>query len=70
MTSIDIKTLLTITFVHVHDWYQERGQKLLKGKAGRKATFSDSEVMTLMIVTRPRSAMRKQLCPYQVISKV
>lgn len=49
MTSIDIETLLTIIFVHVDDWYQERGQKLLKGKSGRKATFSDSEVMTLMI---------------------
>lgn len=49
MTSIDIETLLTIIFVEVDDWYQEKGQKLLKGKAGRKAAFSDSEVMTLMI---------------------
>jgi hypothetical protein len=49
MTSIDIETLLTIVFVHVDDWYQEKGQPLLKGKAGRKAAFSDSEVMTLMV---------------------
>lgn len=49
MTSIDIETLLTIIFVHVDDWYQEKGQRLLKGKAGRKPEFSDSEVITLML---------------------
>jgi hypothetical protein len=49
MTSIDIETLLTIIFVHVDDWYQEKGQHLLKGKAGRKPEFSDSEVITLML---------------------
>ena len=43
MTSIDIETLLTIIFVHVDDWYQDKGQKLLHGKAGRKPDFSDSE---------------------------
>lgn len=49
MTSINIETLLTIIFVHVDDWYQEKGHYLLKGKAGRKPEFSDSEVMTLML---------------------
>ena len=49
MTSINIETLLTIIFVHVDDWYQARGEQLLKGKVGRKASFSDSEMMTLMI---------------------
>jgi len=49
MVSIDIETLLTIIYVHVDDWYQEKGQMLLAGKVGRKPIFSDSEVMTLMI---------------------
>jgi hypothetical protein len=49
MSSIDLETLLTILFVHVDDWYQQKGQRLLKGKVGRKPVFSDSEVMTLMI---------------------
>jgi len=49
MTSIDIETLLTIIFVQVDDWYQEKGQGLLQGKTGRKPDFSDSEVMTLMV---------------------
>lgn len=49
MTSINIESLLTIIFVHVDDWYQEKGQQLLKGKAGRKPEFSDSEMMTLML---------------------
>lgn len=49
MTSISIETLLTIIFVYVDDWYQEKGQKLLQGKVGRKPEFSDSEVITLMI---------------------
>lgn len=49
MTSIDLETLLTIIFVLIDDWYQARGHRLMKGKVGRKATFSDSEVMTLMV---------------------
>jgi hypothetical protein len=49
MTSIDIETLFTITFVHVDDWYQTKGQYLLQGKAGRKPIFSASEVITLMV---------------------
>lgn len=49
MTSIDIETLLTIIFVHVDDWYQEKGHHLLKGKAGRKPVFSDSEIISLML---------------------
>ncbi|MEM6282801.1 MAG: IS982 family transposase [Chloroflexota bacterium] len=49
MTSINIETLLTIIYVLVDDWYQDKGRQLLKGKAGRKPRFSDSEVMTLMI---------------------
>jgi len=49
MTSIDIETLLTIIFVHVDDWYQEKGQELLRGKVGRKPDFSDSEVIALMV---------------------
>jgi hypothetical protein len=49
MTSIDLETLLTIIFVLIDDWYQAKGSGWMKGKVGRKPTFSDSEVMTLMV---------------------
>jgi hypothetical protein len=31
------------------DWYQAKGQGLLKGKPGAKPEFSDSEMITLML---------------------
>lgn len=49
MTSISIPDLLTIIYVLVDDWYQTRGVKLLKGKAGKKPIFTDSEVITLVL---------------------
>lgn len=49
MTSIDLETLLTIIYVLVDDWYQAGGSRFLKGKAGAKAWFSDSEMLTLMV---------------------
>lgn len=49
MTSISIETLLTIIYVMVDDWYQEKGHQHMTGKVGRKPEFSDSEVITLMI---------------------
>lgn len=49
MTSIPITDILTIIFVLVDDWYQKEGNRLLKGKAGKKPEFKDSEVMTLML---------------------
>lgn len=49
MTSIPISDVLTIIFVLVDDWYQTRGVRLLKGKAGAKPIFTDSEVITLML---------------------
>ena len=48
-TSIDIVSLLTTIFVMVDDWYKRKGQALLNGKPGAKPTFSDSEMMTLML---------------------
>jgi hypothetical protein len=49
MESIDIETILTIIFVLVDDWYQSNGKKSRNGKPGCRPTFSDSEVMTLML---------------------
>jgi hypothetical protein len=49
MVSITFSELITIIFVLVDDWYQMNRDRLLKGKAGRKPIFSDSEVMTLMM---------------------
>lgn len=48
-TSIDMVSILTITYVLVDDWYQTKGQALLKGKPGAKPEFSDSEMLTLML---------------------
>jgi hypothetical protein len=47
--TIDMETLITVIFVIVDDWYQEQGVKLLAGKQGCKAVFSDSELMTLVL---------------------
>lgn len=49
MTSITIPDLLTIIYVLVDDWYQQFGVKYLAGKAGKKPTFTDSEVITLVL---------------------
>jgi hypothetical protein len=49
MTSIPIVDLLTTIYVLVDDWYQAKGQAMLKGKPGAKPTFSDSEMLTLML---------------------
>jgi len=48
--TIDFETLLTIIYVLVDDWYQHVGRRLLKGKRGAKPIFSDSEVITLLLV--------------------
>ncbi len=48
-TSIDIVSLLTTISVMVDDWYRYKGQARLKGKPGAQPTFSDSEMMTLML---------------------
>lgn len=50
MTSITVSDLLTIIYVLVDDWYQAKGVQLLKGKPGAKPEFSDSEVITLLLV--------------------
>ena len=48
-TTISIESLMTVIFVIVDDWYQQQGIKILKGKRGNKAVFSDSELMTLVL---------------------
>lgn len=50
MISIDLETLFTTVYVLVDDWYQTHGRRLLKSKTGAKAKFSDSELMTLLLV--------------------
>ena len=50
MTSIDLESLMTIIYVLVDDWYQAEGKMLLRGKAGSKPEFSDSEMLTLMVM--------------------
>ena len=48
-TSIDMVSILTTIYVLVDDWYQAKGQALLKGKPGAKPELSDSEMLTLML---------------------
>jgi len=50
MTSIPFEELCTIVYVLVDDWYLAHGKKLLKGKRGKKPVFSDSEVITLLLL--------------------
>ena len=50
MTSIAFIDLATVVYVLVDDWYKVYGVKLLKGKPGRKPVFSDSEVITLLLL--------------------
>lgn len=50
MTSIPMIDLFTILFVLVDDWYKTEGIKLLRGKAGTKPEFTDSEMIMLMLV--------------------
>ena len=47
MNRISRDDLLTIMDVLIDDWYQQHGHRLLRGKAGVKPTFRDSEVITL-----------------------
>jgi transposase len=42
-------SLLTIIYVLVDDWYQQKGYGYMQGKPGVKPEFSDSEVLTLML---------------------
>jgi hypothetical protein len=46
---ISIEELLLITFVLVDDWYEQTGKYLLGRTVGTKPTFSDSEMLTLML---------------------
>ncbi|MCB0046476.1 MAG: hypothetical protein KDD92_13695 [Caldilineaceae bacterium] len=50
MSSISFEELATIIFILVDDWYQIEGVKHLQGKVGRKPVFSDSEVITLLLL--------------------
>ena len=49
MQSILVSELVLIIYVIVDDWYQQHGQVLLQGKVGKKPTFSDCDVITLML---------------------
>lgn len=46
---ISIEDLFLITLVLVDDWYQRQGKQLLGRTVGQKPTFTDSEVLTLML---------------------
>lgn len=50
MTSIPLTDLFIIVYVLVDDWYRLKGKKYLQGKPGAKPEFTDSEVITLMLM--------------------
>lgn len=47
---LDMETFATLILVLVDDWYIANAQRYLAGKVGEKPTFTDSEVMTLMLL--------------------
>jgi len=47
--SISIDELLLVVFCLVDAWYQRKGARLLGRTVGAKPTFSDSEMLTLML---------------------
>lgn len=49
MNMLDAVTLLTTIFVLVDDWYQQQGIHLVPVTPGPVPTFSDSEVLTLLL---------------------
>ena len=49
MTTISIEELFLVTLVLVDDWYIQKGQYLVRRNVGLKPTFSDSEMLTLML---------------------
>jgi hypothetical protein len=49
MTSIALEIVFTYLYVLVDDWYKAEGLQLMRGKVGAKPSFSDSEMLTLML---------------------
>jgi hypothetical protein len=49
MSSITLEEVFTHLYVLVDDWYQQEGQRYMQGKVGAKASFSDSEMLTVML---------------------
>ena len=49
MNMIDAPTLLTIIYVLVDDWYQEQGYRLIPILPGPEPSFSESEMLTLLL---------------------
>lgn len=50
MTSIPLTDLLTTVYVFVDDWYQQKDKHYLQSKSGATSEFTDSEVITLMLM--------------------
>lgn len=46
---LTIEELFTISYTIVDDWFQAEGQYLLNRTVGAKPTFSDSEMLTVML---------------------
>ncbi len=47
---IDTETLATAIYFIVDNWYLTKGYKYLTGKPGRKPEFTDSEMITFIIL--------------------
>jgi len=47
---IDLETLITAIYFIVDEWYHTEGCKYLIGKVGKKPEFTDSELMTFVIL--------------------
>ena len=50
MSSVSFIELATITYVLTDDWYQKEGKNFLRETVGQKPVFSNSEVITLLLL--------------------
>jgi len=50
MKSVSFEELATITYVLTDDWYQKEGKNLVRETVGQKPVFSNSEVLTLLLL--------------------
>lgn len=46
---LDFVTFATTIFVIIDDWYKKNAHSYLCGKVGKKPTFTDSEVLYVLI---------------------
>ena len=60
MKSVSFEELATITYVLTDDWYQKEGKNLVRETVGQKPVFSNSEVLTLLLLIKLFAISRRR----------